>query len=546
MVIPRRAILALSAILLVGIFSPELSNSDTWWHLATGRYLLQHRALPMPDPFAYTTASAPDAYPGEWIVRRFNLTHEWLAQAILYSLYAAGGFGAVVLWRALMLTALCTLAGWIVWRRTGGFYRSVTAALGAAVIAMDFAIDRPFLFTYLFLAVTLAILESRRRYWLLPPLFVVWANCHGGFFLGWLAIAVYAIEDWRKQRRLWLPGALAILASGLNPNGFRVVQVLVSYRGSAMQSKLLEWTPPSLWPPSPFSALLIGCAAVLLWARSKVRLSDWILFGSFAGMALMAQRNVILVGFLAPILIASYIPWKRPVPRFTPYVAAALLLAGLGVGLSRGRLFQLRAAEWRYPSGAAAFLRDHRVTARMFNTYEFGGYLMWRLWPEQRVFIDGRALSDAVFSDYGRILYNHESAAQPLLDRYGVEVIVLNGFEYFNGILYPLAPMLAGPQGAGWKLVFGDAESMVFMRHPPEGVTPLDSSLVMTNLEQECGVHISRDPQYPRCARSLAQAFAKMQDFTRARRWLGIYLDHWREPDPEAEQAYRSYLGISQ
>jgi hypothetical protein len=125
-------------------------------------------------------------------------------------------------------------------------------------------------------------------------------------------------------------------------------------------------------------------------------------------------------------------------------------------------------------------------------------------------------------------------------------VIVLNGFEYFNGILYPLAPMLAGPQGAAWKLVFNDAQAMVFMRHPPEGVAPLDSSLVLTHLEQECSMHIDREPQYPRCARSLAKEFAKLHDFARARRWLGVYLEHWHEPDPEAEQAYRSYLGVGQ
>ena len=534
-----RIVVALSAILLAGLFSPELGNSDFWWQLKTGQYVVQHRTLPVPDPFAYTTAAAKDAYRGETEVRNFNLTHEWLAQAVLYGLYRAGGFAAIVLWRALMLTGICGLAGWIVWRRTGGFYRSIAAALAAAAVAVDFAVDRPFLFTYLFLALALAILESRRRYWLLAPLMLVWANCHGGFFLGWFAIAAYAVRD----RRLWAPGALAILVSGLNPNGFRVIPVLLAYRGSNMQSKLLEWAAPALWPPRAFSVLMAGAAAVLVWARRKVALSDWLLFAGFAAMALAAERNTILIGLWAPVMIASYLQWKRPLPRSMPYVAAGLLLAGLGWGVARGRFFQFRAAEWRYPAGAAEFLRAHRITAPMFNTYEYGGYLIWRLWPEQRVFIDGRALSDAVFADYGRILYNHEEAALPLLDRYGAGAIVLNGFEYINGILYPLAPMLGGPRAGEWKLVYSDAQAMVFLRHPPAGVAPLDSALVMSHLEQECGTHIEREPQYPRCARSLAQAFAKQGDFARARRWLGIYLDHWRQPDPEAQQAYRMYLG---
>jgi hypothetical protein len=538
LMVKPRIIVALCALLLVGLFSPELGNSDFWWQLKTGEYVVQHRALPAPDPFAYPTAGAKDAYRGESEVRHFNLTHEWLSQAILYLIYLAGRFAGIVAWRALALTAICGLSAWIAWRRTGGFYRSVAAGLAVATVAMDFAVDRPFLFSYLFLGLALAILESRRSYWLLPPLMLLWANCHGGFFLGWFAIAAYAIEN----RRLWLPGAVAIGVSGINPNGFHVIPVLLAYRGSNMQSKLLEWAPAQLWPPRVFGVLVLLAAASLVWARRKARLSDWILLAGFAVMAMTAQRNTILIGISAPVVIATYLPWKKAVPAFAPYAAAGLLLAGVGAGVAYGRFYQFHAAEWRYPAGASDFLRTHQIRARMFNTYEEGGYLMWRLWPQERVFIDGRALSESVFSDYGRILYNHEAAAQPLLDRYGVDVIVLNGFEYINGILYPLAPMLAGAQAGDWKLVYTDAQAMVFLRHPPPNIPPLDSALVMTHLEQECGTHIDREPEYPRCARSLAQAFGRQGDFTRARRWLGIYLDHWHQPDPEAQDAYRMYL----
>lgn len=79
---PRPAVLAIVAVLLLGWFSTAVSNPDTWWHLETGRYVCQTHHLPSPDPFAFTTAAAKPAYPGEQIVRRFNLTHEWLAQTI--------------------------------------------------------------------------------------------------------------------------------------------------------------------------------------------------------------------------------------------------------------------------------------------------------------------------------------------------------------------------------------------------------------------------------------------------------------------------------
>ncbi|HEY1183933.1 MAG TPA: hypothetical protein VGE89_07100, partial [Bryobacteraceae bacterium] len=107
---PRRLgllLAVLSAVLCLGLLSPEIRDSDFWWHLRTGQYIVETRSLPVPDPFAYTTAAAPSAYAGEDAVRRFNLTHEWLAQALVYAAYRAAGFPGVVMLRALLLAAFC-------------------------------------------------------------------------------------------------------------------------------------------------------------------------------------------------------------------------------------------------------------------------------------------------------------------------------------------------------------------------------------------------------------------------------------------------------
>jgi len=546
----------LAGIFCLGMLSPEIRDSDFWWHLRTGQYIVETQSLPVPDPFADTTAAAPLAYPGELSVRRFNLTHEWLAQALFYAAYRAAGFPGVVALRALLLTAFCGLTGWVAWRRSGVLDRGWMAGLAAAAVAVPFALDRPQLFTYVFLALAVVILESRRRLWLLVPLFLVWANCHGGFVLGWVVLAAYGVgapvafllrRPLAKARGLWLWSAVAVLASGVNPNGFRAVQVLLLYRSSAMQSYLLEWARPSLWPPPVFALLLAAAAGTMVWARRTVRISDWLLLAAFSAAAFTAERNTIFIGFFAPVFLAAHLPWKRALPAFAGWAAAAALAAGIVWGTAAGNFFELRAAEWRYPFGAADFLSSHQVTGRMFNTYEYGGYLMWRLWPRERVFIDGRALSDHVFDDYARILYNHDdsggkSAAQ-LLDQYGVQVIVMNTFEYATGTVYLLAPALADPAQTEWKLVYRDAQALVWMRRPPAGVKPLDSMEAFSQMEDACSLHLDREPGRPRCARSLAQTFAKIGDFTRARRWLGTYLDHPHAADPEAEQAYRQYVG---
>jgi len=540
----KYALLGLTAILLAGWFSPEISDTDFWWHLRTGQYLVETHSLPVPDPFAFTTALSPPSYAEEELTRHFNLTHEWLSEVMFYAVYRVGGFAGIVVFRSLVLAAFCVIVGWIAYRRTGGLYRSVAAALASTGVAGSFALDRPFIITFLFLAITIDILEEGRWIWALPPLMLVWANCHGGYFLGLVAMGAYVLGDVRRVQ-FWAVAVVSAIVSGLNPNGYRLAQILLAYRKSYETSRLLEWARPTLWPPQWWSVLLIVATVVLVWARRRVKLSDWLLFAAFTAAALTAQRNVILVGLVAPIVIVTYMPVRKwAVPEWAP--AAAIALA-LGVGIARGNFFELGANNWKWPSGAADFLLSHRITAPMFNTYEHGGYLIWRLWPQERVFIDGRSLSESNFLTYARILYNHDESdgksAQQLLDQYGIQVIVMNTFEYSTGAVYMLAPALADPAQKEWKLVYAGPEAVVFMRQPLEGVTPLSSLQVFDHMEAECKLHIEREPQSPRCARSLGQVFLRVGDVVRARRWLANYLRLPHESDPEAEQAFQQLIG---
>jgi hypothetical protein len=271
---------------------------------------------------------------------------------------------------------------------------------------------------------------------------------------------------------------------------------------------------------------------------------DWLLFGAFGAAALMAYRNMNLVGLAGPILIASYLPsWKRALPVAAEFLVGGLLLVGAGAGIARGSAFQLRAADWKYPSGAADFLLAHHVSAPMFNTYEKGGYLLWRLWPQERVFIDGRALNESVFQDYRRIIANANAtggkSGRELLDQYGIQVIVMNGFERNAGDPYVLAAILADPAQTEWKLVYQDAQAVIFMRHPPPGVEPLRSLDALTSMETQCEVTIENDPAHPRCAHGLAHLFDRIGDKARARRWMGIYLDRRMEQNPADDALYR-------
>ena len=526
-------VLSLAAVLLVGWFSLGISDPDLWWHLKTGQYVLEKHSLPAPDPFAYTTYMGKPAYSGEETTRYFNLTHEWLAQVILYAIYAAGKFPGLIVFREAALCAICGIVGWLSYRRTRRFYLSMAAALATASTQAVLSVDRPQIFTFLLVAVTIAIMEYRRPLWLLPPIMIFWANCHGGFFLGWVVMGAYGadalVSRWRgkplaDERRLWIVCGVSVLASGLNPNGFNALGILQLYRQSPMQMSIIEWHPPKYWAVSAFTIVLYGAAAALIWARTKARISDWVLFGLFAAAALMANRNTMLVAIAGPIVLASYFPWKRALPAAVDIVVPLLLLAGVGAEIARGK-FRFPSEAWRFPSGAADFLLAHRVTAPMFNVYGMGGYLMWRLWPQEKVFVDGRALNESVFADYQRIAFSPEAASGPLgetlLRKYGIDVIVTPLVD-FGGRLYLLPISMVNPAQTEWKLVYQDAQGVVLMRRPPAAVQPLNSLDILTSMESQCSLimeHIS----YPLCAQSLAQFFGSLGDQARADRWTAIY-----------------------
>jgi hypothetical protein len=239
----------------------------------------------------------------------------------------------------------------------------------------------------------------------------------------------------------------------------------------------------------------------------------------------MAVRNTIFMGVVGPILIAALLPSrKRAMPVVAEYAVTGLLVAGVVWKAVTGGGFQLRAAEWQLPSGAADFLKAHQVTDRMFNTYETGGYLVWRLWPMQKDFIDPRGLSEEAYADYRRILYNADStggkSAAELIEKYGIQVLVLEGFDRFSGKVYLLAAALADPSQRPWKLVYSDSKGVVFMRHPPAGVQPLNSLEALGSIALQCREQVQHAPEKARCVEGIAGLCAQIGDVGVARQWL--------------------------
>lgn len=574
----RWVLAGLAALLFFSAFTTEARDSDTWWHLKTGQYIVQQHKLPVPDPFSWTTYLKGPAYPGEETTRYFNLTHEWGAQVIFYLAYAAKGFTGLILLRAFCLTAFLAVGAIIAYRRTGSYYRALGVALSMIWIVNIFAADRPQMVTYLFLGVTILILEQRRYLWTLPPLLLVWANCHAGFVMGWVVMGAYCAEAlfYRLQgkppadeRRLWGCCIGAILISGLNPNVFNVIPVLGYYRQSPLQTTIWEWQRPKYWELSPFTIMLYGSTALLAVNYRRSRPAEWILLAIFALSGLMALRNIFLIGLWGSVLIATYAPkWNSPhratmswlivggialaggyflslvfstlmlallvvafgliVLRKFPIAAEALvallLLAGISYQVSHKLGFQFRGADWRYPKDAADFILKHHLKGRIYNTYAQGGYFIWRLWPEQQVFLDGRALSETVNADAGRISMNadssHGKSGEDLLAEYGIDIIVTDSFEANSGSAYYLPAALADPSQKVWKLVYQDIHDVIYMRNPPPDVPVLPSLDALSAMERQCAFYVEHEQ--PMCAKGLVDIFGRIGDRQRYQGWLKV------------------------
>ena len=144
-------------------------------------------------------------------------------------------------------------------------------------------------------------------------MFIFWANCHGGSFMGWVMLGALfgeaLIQRLRKrpvegERQLWLVTIACFLASAINPNGFRVFQIMLLYRSSGIQSSNLEWQYPAFWlRPAATAWCCSGLWRQCYSPGARTRPVDWILYFVFAAASLLAVRNTILMGLVGAVLL---------------------------------------------------------------------------------------------------------------------------------------------------------------------------------------------------------------------------------------------------
>ena len=451
-------------LVLLGFF--QVSSLDTWFHLKEGELYVTTGSLPGHDPFAFTTEGR------EWI------KYSWLADVLFYLVYAVGGFPGLVLLRLGVLFAIA----WLLYRllRQSGLHPVAAVLLVfVASLAIRFRLFiRPELFAFVLLLGTLAVLlqlqaSSPWMAYTLLPLFVLWVNIHGSyvFGLGLPALVLFAnllpmawaAPGWGRlrldpvrRRHLALAVTALPVAGFLNPQGAGLL--LFPFRQNRMVrlTAFPEWmeawrypgVDPVWWEPVVILGLVLlafGAVAWLLFAWERrldpVGLGIVLTMGAYAIFRNRAIPYFVLAAlpFLALALarLSEHLPTRLPAqsPRRLTQLGflACLLLLALSIVdqafLTRRFPPGFGVARHVFPEQAAAFLERYRLDGRVFNSYQFGGYLMWRRWPANQVFIDGRY--DAILFDEELLeLYaeaHHVPAAlDRLAEKYAFDILVLD------------------------------------------------------------------------------------------------------------------------
>jgi hypothetical protein len=458
-----------------------IADPDFWWHLRTGELIVQSQSIPHADPFSFTVAGK------SWIA------HEWLSEVLIYLIYHLGGKGLLLLSFASLISGTFFLT----YRRCPPGSRPYLAGfallLGALATAPTWGV-RPQMISLFLTALFLFLLDryrqtgSRKFILPLPVLMLVWANLHAEFILGPVVLGVYILGElvevlanyFLKKSQIelssfrnmfWMLGVLAVCLAviAINPNGFHLYiypfETLVS---PSMQQFIQEWASPDFhqleWQPLIW--LMLALLGLGMFGRKSIAITNILLVVIFGYAALHSMRHVPLFAITAVPVLAEQagaliqIRYETSLgKRLSAWLAPGLVLLAL---LVVGARFisvvnqQSNIEKDNFPVAAVDWIAENRPSGNLFNTYGWGGYLIWRLYPDYQVYIDGRAdvYGDRFIYAYMDI-YRGLSNWQSSLASANVRLVLVEPGSGLAGALHT---------DPSWAVAYQDKLSVLFIK----------------------------------------------------------------------------------
>ena len=496
-------------VLLLGLFgmtARPATDPDLWWHLRTGEWIVETGHIPHSDPFSFTRAGQP------WV------SHEWLSEVGFYEIRKHSGAGGLIVFSAIVTTAGFML----LYLRCPGkpHWAAAAVALGALASAPAWGV-RPQMFTFALASLLLWLLDrGQQRPWLLvfiPPIFLLWLNLHAGFALGPALMLAYglgllvevAIGDtpWQEARptlaRLVLLTLACMALVPLNPSGAQLYRYpFDTLRSTGMRSFIAEWFSPDfhVFRFVPLLIVFLLLLIVLACKRARPQARTLVPLVLTTLLALDAVRHIPIFVLLAiPVVATGLAASSSAVRSHTPSPTrpvrpifnglAVVLMAGMAL-VRWGVLARDQAATeaQQFPEKAVEALRSRDLGGQIFAYYDWGGYTIYKLYPEYRVFVDGRA--DLYGDD---LLQQFQTAVQvrtgwrEVLDRWNVRAVLVPP---------SCALVQALVLDPSWHLEYGDSQALLLARESPSSEKAGVSTKAIASKGKKCK-NVSKD-----CAQS--------------------------------------------
>jgi hypothetical protein len=423
-------------------------DGDLLRHILMGKVVLETGTPPTQEIFSYPYEN------------RSYIPHEWLAGVIYYAVFFMLGLNGVVLLASILIAATFgVIYSEALRNHSGKVVPFLLLMLGAMVSSVHW-VARPHLFTMLFLAIWLLLTDRLCRgvpvkTWIFPALMLLWANTHAEFIAGFLVLFAY-LGGWLWQylftrsrpvvdraKDLIVITLLSFAASLLNPAGFRIWDTVLGYLNNRyLMSRIVETRPPNFanvgyWP----LLLLLGISVFLLITkRNQFTPAQFFLIAGFGVMSLVSARNSHLFGVVAPFVLCmsmqiTKLIWpintiEQRIAEVESKINGYLLPIALTVLVSALALtFPLRDFNrfepTVFPVDAVQWLENNPQSGRMSNAFDWGGYILFHLWPEQKVFIESQTDTRGEVTQKYETVITLGNGWQNIFDEYDITWVLI-------------------------------------------------------------------------------------------------------------------------
>jgi hypothetical protein len=456
------------------------TDGDLGRHLTLGQYILSSGSIPVNDILSWTKAGQP------------RPPYEWLAQVVFAAANRVWGLDGVVLTTSLLIASAFAVVYVDAARRAKAPILALGVVVWAILASSLHWLARPHVFSFLLFAVWLANLEQIRiqrssAIWPFPVLMLIWANTHGGFVFAFLAWGAYVV-GWLRESgrhsakeavgaRLAAIGGASLVASVITPDYWHNWEAVFANTSPFILSHTVETLPANFSTPSIW--VFLGLLSVVLIAAAmnsrRVELAHGLMLAGLAVASLAMARNIPLFAIAAAPIAAVWLTdlgqdspkWRQLEVGFSKQEAASRghVWPALAM-LSAAAIFSIHRLAWRssifyfsravFPVEAADWMAQHPAPGAMYNDFNWGGYLLYRIWPQQRVFVDSQSdfYGEPFLRRYEKI-YTASSDWQAALDALRVEAVII-----------PTAGRLAAELASspGWHIAYEDPTATIYER----------------------------------------------------------------------------------